>query len=337
MPSKEQILDALKGVKFPGLSRDIVSFGFVHDVSVEGGDVSFTVRFQTENQSAATQIGRDAEAAVKSAQHRLALGSIRAPVSGTLYQFDLKVGAYLQPGDLVGLVGNLDKVKVTVYVDEPDLGRVAVGMPVTITWDAMPGRQWKGTVDKFPTQVVALGTRQVGEVGCIIDNPDRDLLPGEDAPRGGDADMPEGEGEEAPAHASAPAAAAPPPVVPAPAPAPAGAAPVTAAEGVEADRHLLASAISNVLQNAFKFTRHDGRVALRTLVRGNRVLIEVEDECGGLPPGKAEELFQPFSQRIEGAPRLAIPPNLPQRLRQRCAAAEIRDVRLRELFTALRG
>src|SRR5205807_4051893 len=44
---------------------DIVSFGFVHDVSVEGGDVSFTVRFQTENQSAATQIGRDAEAAVK--------------------------------------------------------------------------------------------------------------------------------------------------------------------------------------------------------------------------------------------------------------------------------
>ena len=47
--------------------------------------------------------------------------------------------------------------------------------------------------------------------------------------------------------------------------------------------------------------------------------------------------LQPFSQRIEGAPRLAIPPNLPQRLRQRCAAAEIRDVRLRELFTALRG
>src|SRR5258708_29507021 len=65
MPSKEQILDALKGVKFPGLSRDIVSFGFVHDVSVEGGSVSFTVRFQTENQNAAAQIGRHAEAAVK--------------------------------------------------------------------------------------------------------------------------------------------------------------------------------------------------------------------------------------------------------------------------------
>src|SRR5437763_4761305 len=65
MPSQQQILHALKAVKFPGLSRDIVSFGFVHDVKVEGGNVSFTVRFQTENQNAAEQIGRDAEAAVK--------------------------------------------------------------------------------------------------------------------------------------------------------------------------------------------------------------------------------------------------------------------------------
>src|SRR5258708_10599096 len=65
MPSTEQSLDALKGVKFPGPSRDIVSFGFVHDVVVEGGTVAFTVRFQTENQNAAAQIGRDAEAAVR--------------------------------------------------------------------------------------------------------------------------------------------------------------------------------------------------------------------------------------------------------------------------------
>ena len=65
MPTKEQILEALKGVKFPGLSRDIVSFGFVHDVIVEGGNVAFTVRFQTENQNAKAQIGRDAEAAVR--------------------------------------------------------------------------------------------------------------------------------------------------------------------------------------------------------------------------------------------------------------------------------
>ena len=37
MPTQEQVLDALKKVKFPGLSRDIVSFGFVHDVRVQDG------------------------------------------------------------------------------------------------------------------------------------------------------------------------------------------------------------------------------------------------------------------------------------------------------------
>ena len=65
---------------------------------------------------------------------------------------------------------------------------------------------------------------------------------------------------------------------------------------VEADRQLLRSAISNVLQNAFKFTKHGGRVELRTHSSPERVTIEIEDACGGLPPGKAKEIFkQPFS------------------------------------------
>ena len=120
----------------------------------------------------------EAESSAEYARRTLAQSVIRAPIAGTVYQFDLRLGAFVNPGDLVANVGRLNQVRVTVYVDEPDLGRVAAGMPVTITWDAMPGRQWKGSVDKVPTQVVALGTRQVGEVGCIIDNPDRDLLPG---------------------------------------------------------------------------------------------------------------------------------------------------------------
>ena len=51
-------------------------------------------------------------------------------------------------------------------------------MPVTITWDALPGREWKGFVESVPLQVVPLGTRQVGEVICTIDNPDLSLIPG---------------------------------------------------------------------------------------------------------------------------------------------------------------
>ncbi len=120
----------------------------------------------------------DAQAAVTAARHTVGLGDIRAPISGTVYQFDLKVGAYVQPGELVALIGDLDRVKVTVYVDEPDLGRVGEGEPVSITWDARPGQKWWGRVNKLPTEVVALGTRTVGEVTTIVDNPGHDLLPG---------------------------------------------------------------------------------------------------------------------------------------------------------------
>ena len=65
MATQEQVLDALKKVKFPGLSRDIVSFGFVRDVQIDGGVVSFTIHFQTENPAIGEQIARDAYAAVK--------------------------------------------------------------------------------------------------------------------------------------------------------------------------------------------------------------------------------------------------------------------------------
>jgi HlyD family secretion protein len=121
---------------------------------------------------------RDAAAALSLARHQLALATVLAPTSGTLYQFDLKLGAYLQPGTVVGLVGDLDRVKVTVYVDEPDLGRVAKNLPVDITWDAQPSKHWWGHVTKLPSEVIALGTRTVGEVSTVVDNPNHELLPG---------------------------------------------------------------------------------------------------------------------------------------------------------------
>jgi signal transduction histidine kinase len=73
--------------------------------------------------------------------------------------------------------------------------------------------------------------------------------------------------------------------------------PVERTIAVDVDRQILASAIYNLLQNAFKFTGPATTVHLRARAIGNRVLIEVEDECGGLPPGRTENLFQPFVQR----------------------------------------
>jgi signal transduction histidine kinase len=66
---------------------------------------------------------------------------------------------------------------------------------------------------------------------------------------------------------------------------------------VDVDRQVLAGALANLLQNAFKFTRPLTLVSLKTHATAERVYIDVEDECGGLPAGLAEELFRPFEQR----------------------------------------
>jgi signal transduction histidine kinase len=72
---------------------------------------------------------------------------------------------------------------------------------------------------------------------------------------------------------------------------------VEPALAIDVDRQILSGALANLLQNAFKFTRPQGRVLLKTVSTADRVLIEVEDECGGLPNGNTEDLFLLFEQR----------------------------------------
>ena len=67
--------------------------------------------------------------------------------------------------------------------------------------------------------------------------------------------------------------------------------------GVRVDRDILLAALANLLQNGFKFTRPHTSVTLRVRATTDRVLIEVEDECGGLPTQHSDELFRPFEQR----------------------------------------
>lgn len=156
-------------------AKDELEKAKLHLVSLE--DQKKTLVTSSDRSVAEAKL-QDAAAALSLARHRLALSNVQAPITGTLYQFDLKMGAYLQPGEQVALVGNLDRVKVAVYVDEPDLGRVSKDIPVGITWDARPGKHWWGHVTKLPSEVIALGTRTVGEISTVVDNPDHDLLPG---------------------------------------------------------------------------------------------------------------------------------------------------------------
>jgi signal transduction histidine kinase len=66
---------------------------------------------------------------------------------------------------------------------------------------------------------------------------------------------------------------------------------------VEGDSQILTSIVTNLVQNACKFTQPRGHVTLATRVMTDRVFVDVADQCGGLPPGMAEELFRPYQQR----------------------------------------
>ncbi|APV50304.1 hypothetical protein BWI17_11745 [Betaproteobacteria bacterium GR16-43] len=82
--------------------------------------------------------------------------------------------------------------------------------------------------------------------------------------------------------------------------------PVPAGLVVHGDRQMLHSAVSNLLQNAVKFTRDHSHVSLKAFGTGERVIIEVEDQCGGLPAGKVEALFHSFEQHHENRTGLGL-------------------------------
>jgi signal transduction histidine kinase len=78
---------------------------------------------------------------------------------------------------------------------------------------------------------------------------------------------------------------------------------------IEADRQLLISAVTNLVQNALKYSRRGGTVAIRARRAGECVVIEVEDACGGLPEGAVGRIFDAYAQA--GADRSGLGLGLP--------------------------
>jgi HlyD family secretion protein len=148
------------------------------DAQIRALDQKRTALVGKSDRTSAEAKLRELEAAADVSRRQLEKTVIRAPIAGVVYDPAVRLGSYLNLGDPVAKVGRTEKVRVRVYVDEPELGRVAAGMPVTITWDALPNRSWKGSVERMPDQIAALGSRQVAEVVCVIENPGGELLPG---------------------------------------------------------------------------------------------------------------------------------------------------------------
>jgi multidrug efflux pump subunit AcrA (membrane-fusion protein) len=94
-----------------------------------------------------------------------------------VYSLPVKSGAYVNPGDLILQEANLSQVLVRAFVDEPDVARLSPGQKIEVSWDAMPGRVWQGSVSEIPAAVKLHGTRNVGETTCLVSNRDFKLLP----------------------------------------------------------------------------------------------------------------------------------------------------------------
>jgi len=119
----------------------------------------------------------EARASLAAAQDLLRNSNVTAPRAGVVYSLPVQQGAFVNAGDLLVQVADLHKVRVRAFVDEPDIGKLQKGQEVEVTWDALPGRVWKGTLEILPTTVVQRGTRTVGEVTCVVENGDLKLLP----------------------------------------------------------------------------------------------------------------------------------------------------------------
>jgi HlyD family secretion protein len=120
---------------------------------------------------------QEAQTAYSAAEDLLKQLNIRAPREGIVYALPVRAGSYVQAGELLVQVADLSTVELVAFVDEPDIGRLTPGEKVTVTWDALPGRSWVGSVTRVPTTVIMRGTRSVGEITCTVPNPDLKLLP----------------------------------------------------------------------------------------------------------------------------------------------------------------
>jgi HlyD family secretion protein len=103
--------------------------------------------------------------------------NVRAPFDGTVYFLPARPGAFVNVGELLLQAADLSKLQIRAFVDEPEIGRLALGQKVRITWDALPGHTWQGSVASVPSTVLNRGSRVVGEVLCKVDNSEHMLLP----------------------------------------------------------------------------------------------------------------------------------------------------------------
>jgi len=131
-----------------------------------------TQRYGAADRARAQAQLADARAAVAAAQRGYASADIHTPIAGTVYYLPVSEYDYANTGEDLVYVADLKRLRITAYFDEPEVGNLAAGQPVSIKWEAKPGIVWHGHISQAPTTIITYGTRNVGE--CFIDVDDAD-------------------------------------------------------------------------------------------------------------------------------------------------------------------
>jgi len=119
----------------------------------------------------------DAQANYAAAQYVVAESNVHAPFAGTVYSLPVSRTEFVEQGKLLLQMADLTHIQVRAYFDEPELGKLAVGQPIKIVWDAKLARTWRGHIARVPSTIITYGTRNVGEVLIAVDDSDGQLLP----------------------------------------------------------------------------------------------------------------------------------------------------------------
>jgi HlyD family secretion protein len=119
----------------------------------------------------------EAQAGVTAAEDSIRKSNVRAPFAGTVYSLSASRTEFVQQGDRLLQMADLDHLQVMAYFDEPDIGKLRLGQPVTITWVAQPDKVWHGAIVRLPSTIITYTTRNVGEVLCSLDATHAGLLP----------------------------------------------------------------------------------------------------------------------------------------------------------------
>jgi len=119
----------------------------------------------------------DAQAQLMAARSTLDKMQIKAPCAGTIYAVNVTRTEMAEAGHPLIQMADLGKLRIRAYFDEPEIGKLAEGQKIQITWDARQGRTWEGHIERVPVTVTTYGTRNVGEVLVKVDSTDGGLLP----------------------------------------------------------------------------------------------------------------------------------------------------------------